>query len=75
MAFLQGFRYLDSSYVVGSSPRRRSRPTTPCPTTCPALITTDQLVTQWGAAFGDEVFAAAILHRLLHRSQNDHDRG
>ena len=33
------------------------------------LITTNQLVTQWGAVFGDEVLAAAILDRLLHRSQ------
>jgi len=33
------------------------------------LITTNQLVTQWGTVFGDEVLAAAILDRLLHRSQ------
>jgi hypothetical protein len=26
-------------------------------------------VTQWGAAFGDDVLAAAILDRLLHRSE------
>lgn len=32
------------------------------------LITTNQLVTQWGAVFGDDVVAAAILDRLLHRS-------
>jgi DNA replication protein DnaC len=32
------------------------------------LITTNQVVTQWGAVFGDEVVAAAILDRLLHRS-------
>ena len=32
------------------------------------LITTNQTVTQWGAVFGDEVLAAAILDRLLHRS-------
>jgi len=32
------------------------------------LITTNQLVTQWGAVFGDEVLAAAILDRLLHHS-------
>lgn len=32
------------------------------------LITTNQLVTQWGGVFGDEVLAAAILDRLLHRS-------
>jgi DNA replication protein DnaC len=28
------------------------------------LITTNQLVTQWGTAFGDEVLATAILDRL-----------
>ena len=33
------------------------------------LITTNQPVTQWGVVFGDEVLAAAILDRLLHRSQ------
>lgn len=32
------------------------------------LITTNQLVTQWGGVFGDEVLAAAILDRLLHHS-------
>jgi len=32
------------------------------------LVTTNQLVTQWGAVFGDEVLAAAILDRLLHHS-------
>ncbi len=32
------------------------------------LITTNQLVTQWGVVFGDEVLAAAILDRLLHHS-------
>jgi DNA replication protein DnaC len=32
------------------------------------LITTNQLVTQWGMVFGDEVLAAAILDRLLHHS-------
>lgn len=32
------------------------------------LITTNQTVTQWGAVFGDEVLAAAILDRLLHHS-------
>lgn len=32
------------------------------------FITTNQLVTQWGAVFGDEVLAAAILDRLLHHS-------
>jgi hypothetical protein len=31
-------------------------------------MTTNQLVTQWGAVFGDEVLAAAILDRLLHHS-------
>jgi hypothetical protein len=32
------------------------------------LITTNQLVTQWGTVFGDEVLAAAFLDRLLHHS-------
>lgn len=32
------------------------------------LITTNQPVTQWGAVFGDDVLAAAILDRLLHHS-------
>ena len=32
------------------------------------LITTNQLVTQWGTVFGDEVLAAAILDRVLHHS-------
>lgn len=32
------------------------------------LVTTNQLVTQWGTVFGDEVLAAAILDRLLHHS-------
>ena len=32
------------------------------------VITTNQLVTQWGTVFGDEVLAAAILDRLLHHS-------
>jgi DNA replication protein DnaC len=32
------------------------------------LITTNQAVTQWGAVFGDDVLAAAILDRLLHHS-------
>jgi DNA replication protein DnaC len=32
------------------------------------LVTTNQIVTQWGAVFGDEITAAAILDRLLHRS-------
>jgi DNA replication protein DnaC len=32
------------------------------------LVTTNQAVTQWGQVFGDEMIAAAILDRLLHRS-------
>lgn len=32
------------------------------------LLTTNQVVTQWGAVFGDDVLAAAILDRLLHHS-------
>jgi DNA replication protein DnaC len=32
------------------------------------LITTNQVVSQWGAVFGDDVLAAAILDRLLHHS-------
>lgn len=32
------------------------------------LLTTNQLVTQWGTVFGDDVLAAAILDRLLHHS-------
>ena len=32
------------------------------------LITTNQLVTQWGTVFVDEVLAASILVRLLHHS-------
>ena len=32
------------------------------------LIATNQVVTQWGAVFGDDVLAAAILDRLLHHS-------
>ncbi|UQA61354.1 IS21-like element helper ATPase IstB [Polyangium aurulentum] len=32
------------------------------------MITTNQVVTQWGTVFGDEVIAAAILDRLLHHS-------
>jgi hypothetical protein len=32
------------------------------------LITTNQLVTQWGTVFGDDVPAAAILDCLLHHS-------
>jgi DNA replication protein DnaC len=32
------------------------------------LITTNQVVTHWGAVFGDEVLVAAILGQLLHHS-------
>ncbi|XXZ63316.1 ATP-binding protein [Sorangium sp. So ce341] len=32
------------------------------------MITTNQVVTQWGTVFGDEVLAAAIVDRLLHHS-------
>jgi len=32
------------------------------------LVTTNQLVAQWGGVFGDDVLAAAILDRLLHHS-------
>jgi len=32
------------------------------------LLTTNQLVSQWGQVFGDDVLAAAILDRLLHHS-------
>ena len=32
------------------------------------LLTTNQVVTQWGTVFSDEVLAAAILDRLLHHS-------
>jgi len=32
------------------------------------LITTNQVVSQWGVVFGDDVLAAAILDRLLHHS-------
>lgn len=32
------------------------------------LITTNQSVTQWGAVFGDDITAAALLDRLLHHS-------
>ena len=32
------------------------------------LVTTNQMVTQWGTVFGDDVLAAAILDRLLHHS-------
>jgi DNA replication protein DnaC len=33
------------------------------------LITTNQRVNDWGALFGDEVLATAILDRLLHHSE------
>jgi DNA replication protein DnaC len=39
------------------------------------LITTNQVVTQWGAVFGDDVLAAAILDRLLHHSKHADDPG
>ena len=32
------------------------------------LITTNQLIGQWSAVFGDDILAAAILDRLLHHS-------
>jgi DNA replication protein DnaC len=32
------------------------------------LLTTNQMVPQWGTVFGDDVLAAAILDRLLHHS-------
>ena len=32
------------------------------------LITSNQMVTQWGHVFGDEMIAAAVLDRLLHHS-------
>ena len=32
------------------------------------LITTNQMVTQWGQVFGDEMIAAAVLDRLLDHS-------
>jgi DNA replication protein DnaC len=32
------------------------------------LITTNQVVTQWGSVFGDDVLAAAVLDRLLHHA-------
>jgi DNA replication protein DnaC len=32
------------------------------------LIATNQLVSQWGTVFGDDVLAAAIFDRLLHHS-------
>jgi DNA replication protein DnaC len=39
------------------------------------VITTNQVVTQWGTVFGDEVLAAAILDRLLHHSHVFHITG
>jgi DNA replication protein DnaC len=32
------------------------------------LVTSNQMVTQWGHVFGDEMIAAAVLDRLLHHS-------
>jgi DNA replication protein DnaC len=32
------------------------------------LVTTNQVVTQWGTVFGDDVLAAAVLDRLLHHA-------
>ena len=32
------------------------------------LITSNQMVTQWGHVFGDEMIAAVVLDRLLHHS-------
>jgi DNA replication protein DnaC len=32
------------------------------------LITTNQMIAQWGTVFGDDILAAAILDRLLHHS-------
>jgi DNA replication protein DnaC len=32
------------------------------------LVTTNQMIGQWGGVFGDDVLAAAILDRLLHHS-------
>ena len=32
------------------------------------LVTTNQPVIYWGTVFGDEILAAAILDRLLHKS-------
>ena len=32
------------------------------------MLTTNQMVTQWGQVFGDEMIAAAVLDRLLHHS-------
>jgi DNA replication protein DnaC len=32
------------------------------------LITSNQMVTQWGHVFGDEMIAAAVLDRLLHHT-------
>ena len=32
------------------------------------LVTTNQAVSQWGAVFGDDVVAAAILDRMMHHS-------
>ena len=32
------------------------------------MLITNQMVTQWGQVFGDEMIAAAVLDRLLHHS-------
>lgn len=32
------------------------------------LITTNQIITQWGHVFGDEMIASAVLDRVLHHS-------
>ena len=39
------------------------------------LITTNQLVTQWGTVFGDDVLAAAILDRLAAPQPHADDPG
>jgi DNA replication protein DnaC len=53
---------------VGSCESRRTRRTKSRSPRSRCLITTNQVVTQWSAVFGDEVLAAAILDRLLHHS-------
>ena len=32
------------------------------------LVTSNQMVTQWGHVFGDDMIASAVLDRLLHHS-------
>ena len=39
------------------------------------LITTNQLVTQWGTVFGEEVLTAAILDRFAPPQSHSHDPG